>query len=208
MSHLAIARRVPVLCIAGTFACALARPERVYLERVVSPDPLTTRLHRTMEQFAVEGFTGTVLIARGSRVLLYQGYGHANRARHLPNTAETRYPFGALANQLTATGILQLEADGRLGLEQPVANWLGADAGDATLAELLTRSAEAAGGRTSIRPAGSPGPLEELAVERFRSAGPSYALLEQVLAAASGRSLRDVQRERLIATGPDVSHRL
>lgn len=115
MSPSDLARRVPLLCVAGTLACAhIARPERVYLERVVSPDPLASQLHRTMEEFTVDGFTGTVLVARGPRVLLYQGYGDANRARHLPNTAETKYPFGALAKQFAATDILQLETEGLL----------------------------------------------------------------------------------------------
>jgi len=137
MSRLAFARSAPLFCVAGTLACAgLARPERVYLDRVVAPEPVTAELDRTMREFSAEGFTGTVLVARGGRVLLYQGYGDANRARHLPNTAETKYPFGALANQFTATGFLQLESEGKLRLEAPATTWLGPEAGDVTLAEL------------------------------------------------------------------------
>jgi hypothetical protein len=89
------------LLLAGTTACAhLARPEQVYLDRVRAPGALPARLDATMQRFAARGFSGTVLVARGSRVLLYQGYGDANRARHIPNTTETRFPLGAIAERV------------------------------------------------------------------------------------------------------------
>jgi CubicO group peptidase (beta-lactamase class C family) len=202
MSRLAIARSAPLFCVAGAFACAgFARPERVYLDRVMAPEPVAAELDRSMQAFAAEGFTGTVLVARGGRVLLYKGYGDANRARHLPNTAETKYPFGALANQFTAAGILQLESEGKLQLDAPAATWLGHEAGDVTLAQLLTRSREVEGAPTGIRPARSTGSVESPEVERFRTAGPSYALLERVLTAVTGRSLHDVRQERLFGPG-------
>jgi CubicO group peptidase (beta-lactamase class C family) len=206
MSRLAFAGSAPLFCVAGTLACAgLARPERVYLERVMAPVPVAAELDRTMRGFAAEGFTGTVLVARGGRVLLYQGYGDANRARHLPNTAETKYPFGALTNQLTAARILQLEAEGRLRLDAPVSSWLGAGAGDATLADLLTRTREAAVSPAGIRPATSSSSGERAAVERFASVGPSYALLEQVLVTLTGRSPYDVPRG--LPSGPGTLSR-
>jgi CubicO group peptidase (beta-lactamase class C family) len=187
---------VPLL-LAGAAACTqLATPERVYLDRVVAPDPLSRQLDVTMRQFVREGFTGTVLVARGNRVLLYKGYGDANRARHLPNTAETKYPFGALANQFTATALLQLEAEGRLSLSDPAARWIGADAGDATIAELLTRSREVRETASSAMAARYGGSLAP-GVERFRSAGPSYAMLERVLSQVSGRPAPDVLKNRL-----------
>jgi CubicO group peptidase (beta-lactamase class C family) len=203
MSRLALAGPA-LFCVAGTLACAgLARPERVYLERVAAPEPLAAELDRTMQGFATEGFTGTVLVARSGRVLLYQGYGDANRARHLPNTAETKYPFGALANQFTATGILQLESEGKLRLDAPAATWLGPEVGDVTLAELLTRSREVDATPAGIRPAASTPPVES--VERFHSVGPSYALLEQVLVTLTGRSPYDVLR--VLPFGPGTLSR-
>lgn len=87
------------LLLAG--ACAhLARPEQVYLDQVRAPGALPARLDATMRSFAERGFGGTVLVARGSRVLLYKGYGDANRARHIPNSTETRYPLGEIAERV------------------------------------------------------------------------------------------------------------
>jgi CubicO group peptidase (beta-lactamase class C family) len=197
MSCLTPVRRVLPLLLASTAACAhLARPERVYLDRVVAPGPLPTTLDATMRQFAREGFSGAVLIAERGRVLLYKGYGDANRARHLPNTAETKYPFGALANQFTAAAILALEADGRLRLDQPAAQWIGPDAGNATIADLLTRSSEvpaAPAVRAASFSAGGATP----AVEQFLSPGPSYELLERVVRAATGQPMGVLLHDRL-----------
>ena len=200
MSSLRIFRRLaPVTLLATAAACAhFARPEQVYLDRVAAPGALPRELDATMRQYAREGFSGTVLIAHGSRVLLYQGYGDANRARHLAATAQTRYPIGALANQFTAAALLQLEAEGRVRLDEHASDWIGPEAGDATIAELLTRARE--GSLTSsIQQAARFGdaPLAP-PVEQFKSSGPSYALLDRVLSAAAGSPAHQVIRDRLL----------
>lgn len=186
--------QILALLLLSTAACArLARPEIVYLGRVVAPDPVAGAADAVMRQFAAEGFTGAVLVAHGGRVLLSKGYGDANRARALPNTAETKYPFGALANMFTAAAILGLESDRRLQLDQPAADWVGPDAGDVTIRELLTREREAPDGW--IRPARHDAPGS--AVERFRSTGASYAMLERVLEAASGQPAHTALASRI-----------
>ncbi len=118
MSALRLARWSTPLLLAGSTACALARPERTYLDHVRAPGPLPARLDAAVRDFARQGFAGTVLVARGNRVLLYQGYGDANRARHIPNTAETKYPLGELARKVQlfqpATLTRTVLDDGRL----------------------------------------------------------------------------------------------
>lgn len=197
MSALVSARRVTPLMLVAAAGCALAAPERVYLDRVVAPGSPSRELDLTMRQFEQEGFTGTVLVAHGTRVLLYKGYGDANRARHLPNTAETKYPFGALANQFTATALLQLEAEGRLSLGEPAADWIGPDAGEATIGDLLTRTPESHGGAVMVREARFGGSPSGPTVERFSAVGPSYALLARVLERVTGQPASDVFSERL-----------
>lgn len=196
MSH----GQVLPLLLLSTAACArLARPETVYLDQVVAPDPAAATTDAAMRQFAADGFTGAVLVARGGRVLLSRGYGDANRARELPNNAETKYPFGALANMFTATAILGLEAEGRLRLDQPAATWVGTAAGDATIEELLTRAREATGDGSLARAAAYRVPAT--AVERFRSPGASYELLGRVLEAASGQPVMSALTTRVFAPG-------
>lgn len=188
------ARRALPILLAGSAACALATPERVYLKQVAAPSGEAAQVDATMQQFAKEGFSGSVLVARGSRVVLYKGYGDANRARELPNTAETKYPFGALTSMFTATAILGLESEGKLRLDQRAAEYVGPAAGDATIGELLTRSREDAGGVRIVPASSTDEP--DAAVERFRTLGASYPLLEGVIAAASGRPAAEVIRER------------
>ncbi|MEO8635935.1 MAG: serine hydrolase domain-containing protein [Gemmatimonadales bacterium] len=188
--------RVLPLLLMSTAACArLARPETVYLDKVVAPDPVAGAADAVMRQFAAEGFTGSVLIARGSRVLLSKGYGDANRARELPNNAETKYPFGALTNMFTAAAILGLESEGRLRLDQPVSDWVGAEAGTVTLRELLTRAREVSDQNGLVHPARYVPPSS--AVERFRSTGWSYELLERVLGAVTGEPATAALTSRL-----------
>lgn len=183
------------LVLAGTAACALARPESVYLDRVQAPGGEARTLDASMRQFAREGFSGAVLVARGPRVVLYSGYGAANRARELPNTAETRYPYGALTRVFTAAAILGLEAEGKLRLDQRAADWLGDSAGDATIRELLYRTGESR--------AADPGPVHAVAFgggpndqEAPVTVGPSYALLEQVVEAAGGEPVLEAFRRK------------
>jgi CubicO group peptidase (beta-lactamase class C family) len=190
--------RAGALMVLGVTACArMARMESPYLDHVQAPAPVARAIDQSMRGFAAEGFTGTVLVAEGSRVLLYQGYGQANRARELPNNAETRYPLGAVENLFTAAALMRLEADGRLSTRDPVNRYVAAPS-DERIDELLSRIREVptvaySGGM--VRPVGDPG--EPLA-ERFTTPGESYATLRQVIEQASGESYEAYVEEHLL----------
>jgi CubicO group peptidase (beta-lactamase class C family) len=182
--------------IAAGGCTQLVRQESPYLTQRLAEGPLPQRLDSTMESFARQGFSGAVLVAVGTRVLLYRGYGDANRARELPNTAETKYPLGALANAFTAVAVLHLESDGRLSTSDPASRYLGPAAPPLTLEQLLTRSGEA--GEMLFRPA-SAGPEYLLpAAERFKTPGPSYQALNQILQQVTGDSLYRLLRDRVL----------
>lgn len=65
-------------------------------------------------------FMGTVLVARGSDVILSEGYGSANLEWDIPNTAATKFRLGSLTKQFTAASILLLEERGKLTLDDPI----------------------------------------------------------------------------------------
>ena len=178
---------LPLLLLGGT-ACALATPEKVYLSQVQAPVATAKAADAALARFATDGFTGSVLIARGSRVLLYKGYGDANRARELPNNAETKYPFGTLTSTFTAAAILGLEAEGRLRLDQPAAELVGSEAGTATIAELLAPDAA-----PRVARAARYGSDPAVAAPATRS-----ALLDRVLEGASGQPAAQAIRDRVI----------
>lgn len=65
-------------------------------------------------------YSGTLLVARGGRVLHEAAYGLASREYHAPNRPETRYNLGSINKMFTAVAILRLVESGRLSLQDPV----------------------------------------------------------------------------------------
>jgi len=65
-------------------------------------------------------FMGTVLVARGSDVILSKGYGSANLEWDVPNTPATKFRLGSITKQFTAASILLLEERGKLTLDDPI----------------------------------------------------------------------------------------
>lgn len=60
------------------------------------------------------GFTGTVLIASGEKIIHSAGYGLANRSNKIENATFTYHDIGSITKQFTAAGILKLEMEGKL----------------------------------------------------------------------------------------------
>lgn len=192
MSHRARSSfALPLLALAG---CArLANMESAYLDKVERPEPMARELDQAMHGFASEGFTGTVLVARGTQVLLYKGYGESNRARELPNNAETRFPLGAVENVLTAAALMQLEADGRIS-ERDLANRFIPGAEPVRIDELLSRSREV----TTVAYSGGIARTGEPLADRFAEPGGSYAMLKEIVERASGQPYEQYVREHLL----------
>jgi CubicO group peptidase (beta-lactamase class C family) len=69
-------------------------------------------------------FSGSVLIAQDGVVFLSKGYGLADRAQGIPNTPQTRFHLGSLSKQFTALGILILESQGKLSIQDPICNFV------------------------------------------------------------------------------------
>jgi CubicO group peptidase (beta-lactamase class C family) len=69
-------------------------------------------------------FMGTVLVARGSDVILSKGYGSANLEWDVPNTPSTKFRLGSITKQFTAASILLLEEHGKLKLDDPIKSYL------------------------------------------------------------------------------------
>src|SRR6187549_3352869 len=69
-------------------------------------------------------FMGTVLVARGSDVILSKGYGSANLEWDIPNTPTTKFRLGSITKQFTAASILLLEERGKLKLDDPIKKYV------------------------------------------------------------------------------------
>jgi len=96
------------------------------------------------QQAKVSGFSGSALVARGSKTLYRGSAGSANMESRAPNRPSTKYRIGSLTKQFTAALVMQLVDAGELDLDAAVTRYLEdyrADTGDRiTLRHLLTHS--------------------------------------------------------------------
>src|SRR5581483_949465 len=84
----------------------------------------TTRMDQVIQSYVANHFMGSVLVARGDKVLLSKGYGFANLEWDTPNTPDTKFRIGSLTKQFTAALILKLEEQGKLSVNDPVKKYI------------------------------------------------------------------------------------
>ena len=93
---------------------------------------------------AEEGdFAGAVMVVRDGQVLLEQAYGMADQAKALPNTPQTRFWLHSISKTFTAVGILILQEQGKLNVQDSVCKYVTecpAHWQSVTLHHLLTHS--------------------------------------------------------------------
>jgi CubicO group peptidase (beta-lactamase class C family) len=86
-----------------------------------SDEEAMRQLHAYAGQLAGANlYSGTLLVARGDRVLHEEAYGLASREYRVPNRPDTRYNLGSINKMFTAVAILRLVESGRLSLQDPV----------------------------------------------------------------------------------------
>jgi len=87
-------------------------------------------------------YSGSVLIASNGRIIIHTAYGLANREHGVPNTPNTKFRIGSITKQFTAMGVLMLERQGKLRLEDPLSTYLPSfpHASQITLHHLLTHT--------------------------------------------------------------------
>ncbi len=66
------------------------------------------------------GFSGSILIAQGERILFNKSYGNADVEKGIVNTSTTKFRLASISKQLTAAALLVLEQKGKLSLDRPV----------------------------------------------------------------------------------------
>ena len=66
----------------------------------------------------------SIAIVRRGRTGVERAYGWADLGTCVPATPDMRFGIGSITKQVTALGALILVAQGKLGLEDPIARWL------------------------------------------------------------------------------------
>ena len=177
----------------------------------VAGDPLGEALDRYMARLAAYGFSGSVLVAKGGRVLLHRGYGLADRGRRKPYTADTIFDIASISKQFTAAGILRLEMAGKLRVEDTLGRFFPEappDKAAITLHQLLTHTS---GLRDTFGDEYAPVDRAELLRRvfasqllgppgrRYRYSNGGFSVLAAVLEVASGGTYESWLRSQVFA---------
>jgi CubicO group peptidase (beta-lactamase class C family) len=89
-----------------------------FVHAAQSDEDLLTRIETYLNESVKNNlFSGSVLIAHDSDILLSAGYGLANREWDIPNTPDTKFRIASLTKQFTAMSILILQERGLLTLQ-------------------------------------------------------------------------------------------
>lgn len=89
------------------------------------------------------GFSGSVLVSSGDKVLLRDGYGWADEKRRVPIVAETVFDIGSITKVFTAVAVMQLAEKGKLSTADPITKYfpnVPKDKSAITLHHLLTHT--------------------------------------------------------------------
>ncbi|MFK5878858.1 MAG: serine hydrolase [Flavobacteriaceae bacterium] len=70
------------------------------------------------------GFNGAVLVSHEGKIIFKKGFGYANLEWGIPNQTDTKFRIASITKPFTAMLIMQLVADGKLDLHQPISNYL------------------------------------------------------------------------------------
>lgn len=106
-------------------------------KRIATVDSLLTELTKRSL------FSGAVLIADSSTVLLSKGYGYADRERKIKNTPDTRFSLSSGSKTFAGTAITYLARQGKLKFTDTIGQYIkGLPKGNIiTLHQILTHSA-------------------------------------------------------------------
>jgi D-alanyl-D-alanine carboxypeptidase len=152
-------------------------------------------------------------VVRGGRVVKRVGYGTADLEHGIPVTPQTAFKIGSLSKQFLAAGILLLQQDGKLSVDDPVAKHLAgtpATWNAVTLRTLLTHTS----GILREGPAFNPGKVQPDSVvvasayseallfptgSRFEYCNVCYFALADIIARRSGKPWNLFFAERVFA---------
>jgi len=117
------------------------------LSGVAQPDASPTDgvadyVHSEMQRQHVPGLS--LLVVRDGKTIRAEGYGLANVELQVPVKPDTVFQSGSMGKQFTATAVMMLVEEGKMGLDDPVTKYLkGAPAAwqQVTIRELLSHTA-------------------------------------------------------------------
>jgi len=186
-----------------------------------APRPTTAAaIERVATHYAEYGYlSGSVLVAKHSKVIYERGFGAANIAGHVPNTPTTKFGIASLTKQFTAVLVLQQVEEGKIRLDGKVSDyldWYRKDMGSKMTVEQLLHHTSGLPGDFDQREFGDgeeaqtrmyPRPFAEKVCQKNLASEPGtkwaysncgYDLLGLILEKVSGQRFDELLRERLL----------
>lgn len=181
---------------------------------VAQPDRLNEYLTAEMAKRHIPGLA--LAVVQHGAVVKMQGYGFANLELEVPVTPDTVFELASVTKQFTATAIMLLMEEGKVGLHYPISQYLPNTPEawkDITVRHLLTHTAglapletgfqalRAGGARTEYTTvqmfeAATQDPLSFMPGERWQYSDVGYFLLGMIMEKASGQRYREFMTER------------
>jgi CubicO group peptidase (beta-lactamase class C family) len=106
-------------------------------------EALGEKIEAGLETWKDKGLCGSVLVAKDGVVIFKKGYGMADRENKRENAPDTLFDIGSVTKMFTAAGILKLEMQGKLSLEDKLGKFFPfapEDKKDITLTQLLSQT--------------------------------------------------------------------
>lgn len=182
--------------------------------------PTTQQITQKVDEYMnaaarVDGFGGSILVARDGQPVVSRGYGMANVELDVPNTPQTVFRLGSITKQFTAMAIMMLQERGKLNVNDPACKYL-TDCPAAwqpiTVKNLLTHTAGVPNytsfpdfAKVAVLPTTNAAmiaqfrdkPLEFAVGEKFAYSNSGYYLLGAIIERASGKSYADFLQENI-----------
>ena len=120
-------------------------PDTLYDVPVTAPEDSVrdARIDQLMQRYEGDVPGASLLVLKDGEALVRRGYGRSDLATGIEAGPGTAYRLASVSKQFTATSILLLAQDGKLGIDDPVRKWLPSlprVADKITLRHLLTHT--------------------------------------------------------------------
>jgi CubicO group peptidase (beta-lactamase class C family) len=177
---------------------------------------IITRVDEYMDAAVrVDGFSGSVLVARNGKPIVNKGYQMANIELGVPNRPDTVYRLGSITKQFTGMAITMLQERGKLSVDDSLCKYVAecpAAWKPITVKHLLTHTSGVPNytsfpdfAKTTILPitnAEMIATLKEKTLEfkpgeKFAYSNSGYYLLGEIIEKASGKSYTDFLQENI-----------
>jgi CubicO group peptidase (beta-lactamase class C family) len=203
------------LTLAQAAALPAQRPAPATGLSAATIDSLRTRIRSLMDSANVPSLAWAV--AKGGRIVWEEAMGYSDLEKKTLATPATPYSMASISKPITATGIMKLVEQGKLDLDRPANDYLGAAkitglAGEATGATVRRLLAHTAGLPLHYRffYEGSPiaRPTMDEAIARYavvvyppgkvyNYSNLGYGVLDELIGKVSGRTYEDYMRQEI-----------